>query len=138
MKCNMLGKRLKSWFTDSHGDCTKDFGFRFRGQESRAYLTHFPALISLLFRDVGEYWQQKLLRVHLQSILPPNAVSYLVRITNVSRQLHKSCCKFDTSFSPTMWSCANVLYLSTVIRLTVAIALDLAAILWRGESRSIR
>ena len=69
ISCNMLGKKLKTWHEENKGDFRKTFGFRFRGQESRAYLTHFPRLISLVLPHAKGNSVKLLLRLHLQSIL---------------------------------------------------------------------
>ena len=113
MKCNMFSKRIESWFNDNTGDVTRDFGFRFRGQESWGFLTHFPAMIILLLRHAPSSWHKILLRLHFQCILLRQIVSLCARITRItrrdlnhlkkiSRQHHPSCCLFDPSYSPTM------------------------------------
>jgi len=35
---------LKTWYNDNNGQVTKDFGFRFRGKESVAYLKNFSKI----------------------------------------------------------------------------------------------
>ena len=54
MSCNQLGKRMKSFFNDHKGKCDNDFSYRFRGQESRTYLKHFPEMCRILISFVGK------------------------------------------------------------------------------------
>lgn len=120
MRCNVLSKKLKAWFNDNNGKIEKKLKFRFRGQESRAYLTHFPTLINLVFNSVGEEDKCKLLVIHRSLILLRRLISISARITDISEEeldaaeldatelstmaVHK----FSTS-SPTMWCMTHVM-----------------------------
>ena len=47
MGCKLLSSKLQHWF-DENMKKREDLKFRFRGQESAAFLKHFPALILYL------------------------------------------------------------------------------------------
>ena len=69
MKSNKLGKKLKEWFNDTR-DKHGEFAFRFRGEESRNYLTAFPILIQMLLKKFAvhpehEKWQKRLLVIFI-------------------------------------------------------------------------
>jgi len=46
MGCNFLSKKLITWFNES------SLTFRFRGQESLAYIKHFQSLIFMLLSNI--------------------------------------------------------------------------------------
>ena len=53
MNCNGMANAIKKWYNEN---TEKPFEFRFRGQESKMYLHHFPSLISMVLdnTDVDE------------------------------------------------------------------------------------
>ena len=85
------------------------------------YLKHFPSLVRMVLANVeDEASTIHLLRIHHQSILLRQIISYSVRITsftsdllhllqNDCKLLFKACCKFDLNVSPRMWVLCNVL-----------------------------
>ena len=121
MCCNQLGKKIKAWFNDHKGKCDNDFNYRFRGQESRAYLKHFPELCRLVLNSIDVHDDKiRILRVHMQSVFLRKLVSISVRISDITEvdiavakklgaQLYRSCLLFDASISPSMWCFANVM-----------------------------
>ena len=67
MKSNKLSKKLKEYW-DSCRETRSDFSFRFRGEESRNYLTGFPSLISMLFDKILiDKWRNMLMVIFILS-----------------------------------------------------------------------
>ena len=123
MSCNMLGKRMKSWFNENGGKCesSTSFSYRFRGQESRAFMTHFPEICRFLIKSLPNDEEKTLvLRTHYQSVLLRRLVSASVRISDIDQDvilqakkdgaaLYRSCIAWDGSISPTTWCFTQVM-----------------------------
>ena len=88
------------------GKTEKEFSFRFRGKESRAYLQYFPQLIQLLLANVdGTQVRLRLHQVFFQSVHHRRVISLTVRIE--CSVLFKSWCLFEQRVSPSMWTLCN-------------------------------
>ena len=90
MKSNKLGKKLKEWFNETR-DRQSDFAFRFRGEESRNYLIHFPVLIEMLCKKISvhpeyEKWRKRLVVIFIQSIFLRQLISFTVRVTDICQE----------------------------------------------------
>ena len=81
MGCNFLSKKIITWFNENNGKVEKDFTFRFRGKESRAYMKFFPELIMLLLSNIGApALKLRLHQIFLLSLHHRNIISLSVRI----------------------------------------------------------
>ena len=86
MNLNKLSKALRQLYNNSDGK-SSEFGFRFRGEESRKYLEKFPSLISMLIKFIQgisgidqDKWVKRLIVIFAQSIYLRKLISYAVRI----------------------------------------------------------
>ena len=120
MKLNALAKKMISWFNETTRSIEKDFKYRFRGQESNAFLKHFPTLFLKFLYTVENDSQKKKMffRTYYQLIYVRKLVSYSVRLLNFSqsdlddnilcgRKLFVACCKHYTAMSPSLWVLCN-------------------------------
>lgn len=120
MKSNKLGKKLIEWFNETRNKETA-FAFRFRGEESRNYLTGFPVLIAMLYKKVkilpeSEKLRERLAVIFLESIFLRQLISHSVRVTDISmenlikmisigQKLFKLHCMHETvNPSPSLWT----------------------------------
>ena len=120
MCCNFLSRKIITWYNDNSGKIEKDFTFRFRGQESRAYLSHFPELIKLLLKNItNEQIKLKLFQIFHHSLCLRKIISISVRIIDFNdemlAELQKQCkllfrswCLFEPKVSPSVWTICNV------------------------------
>lgn len=119
MNCNLLQKRVITWFDESRFKNDKVFGFRFRGKESASFLRKFPDIILLLQSKVSSSYNFNLTVIHYQCINLRKLVSYSARITDVTyddikqmnsagRFLFRSQCFYDSSVTPSLWTFCNV------------------------------
>ena len=96
-----------TWFNESSlTKKEKDFTFRFRGQESLAYIRHFPSLISMLLLHITvDEVKVKIHQIFYCFLLHRRVISYTVRIENFDKNmqnqleinaslLFKACCLF--------------------------------------------
>ena len=68
MNCNFISKKLITWFNENkEANKERDFGFRFRGKESRNFLTHFPKMVKLLQPLITPHFLKKLFIVFYQT-----------------------------------------------------------------------
>ena len=77
----------KNWWPCSMtmaGKWTGPSPYRFRGQESRAFLSYFPALLYIVFSGVKMEDRQKLKIIHQASILCRRLVSLSVPISDIT------------------------------------------------------
>ena len=115
MKSNKLAKKLKEYWSCCR-ETRSEFSFRFRGEESRNYLTGFPLLISMLFDNILiEKWRIRLIVIFILSIDLRKLISYTVRVKDiimedvikmelVAKKMFKLCCLHDKSMSPSLWT----------------------------------
>ena len=83
MKSNKLAKKLKEYWSCCR-ETRSEFSFRFRGEESRNYLTGFPLLISMLFDNILiEKWRIRLIVIFILSIDLRKLISYTVRVKDI-------------------------------------------------------
>ena len=119
MKSNKLAKKLKEYWSSCR-ETRSEFSFRFRGEESRNYLTGFPLLISMLFDNILiEKWRIRLIVIFILSIDLRKLISYTVWVKDiimedviemelVAKKMFKLCCLHDKSMSPSLWTlCYN-------------------------------
>ena len=111
---------MVSWFNETSGGISKGMSFRFRGQESFAFLKSFPLLISRflpLFKN--EENQKRLLGYFYIMIHIRKLISFSVRLNDFSpsdleemmvcgKKLFKACCLLETTTTPSMWVLCNV------------------------------
>ena len=68
MNCNYLSKKLKQWFNENVKSINvSQFSFRFRGKESKNYLSSFPQVITVLFKKVKPSMKGRLAQIFYQS-----------------------------------------------------------------------
>ena len=115
MKSNKLAKKLKEYWSSCR-ETRSEFSFRFRGEESRNYLTRFPLLISMLFDNILiEKWCIRLIVIFILSIDLRKLISYTVRVKDiimedviemeqVAKIMFQLCCLHDKSMSPSLWT----------------------------------
>ena len=124
MKLNILAKKMISWFNESSRGIDKDFQFRFRGQESNAFLKYFQALILHVLPSVEEVdlegtYKERLNKYFKQLILLRKMISYSVRLIDFSlnelgdmiesgKELFKASCLSETNTTPSMWVLCNI------------------------------
>ena len=121
MGCNCLATKMIAWFNENMGVTEREFGFRFRGKESFAYIRHFPKLIELVLQNVKtEQVRIRLHQVFYQSIHHRNIISYSVRIEDfdnfkleeLKKECHllfKSSCVYEKKISPSLWTLCNAI-----------------------------
>ena len=120
MNLNALAKKMISWFNETTRSIEKDFQYRFRGQESNAFLKLFPILFSKFLHTVENDGQKKKIyfRFYYQLLNVRKLVSYSVRLKNFcqsdlddnilcGRKLFEACCKHGASMSPSLWVLCN-------------------------------
>ena len=84
-----LPKNFFKWFKESKGKPSKSFSYRFRAQESKAFLTHFPEIGGLLLKHVKAghrfpmYQEAVLFIVHFTYL-----ISYLFVIYHLVNMLY--------------------------------------------------
>ena len=115
MHLNKLSEKMVSWFNETKRGIERDFNFRFRGQESYAFLKNFPLLISRFLPLLCDKESQCfLLRHFYQLVHIRKLVSHSVRLNSFTqsdldemifsgRQLFLSCCRFGTGISPSTY-----------------------------------
>ena len=115
MKSNKLAKKLKEYWNNCR-ETRSEFSFRFRGEESRNYLTNFPLLVSMLFDKISiENCRDRLMVIFMLSINLRRLISYTVRVQDitmddvnemehVAKKMFKLCCLHDNSMSPSLWT----------------------------------
>ena len=114
MCCKMLSSKLILWFNDNVGK-KADLKFRFRGQESFAYLKYFPALVLHLKDLLNDSFHHRLMEVFSVSLYIRLQISLSTRIHRITledinimrengRLLHNSWAKFYNSVSPSMYT----------------------------------
>ena len=124
MKLNILAKKMINRFNESSRGIDKDFQFRFRGQESNAFLKYFPALILHVLSSVEEVdlegtYKERLKKYFKQLILLRKMISYSVRLIDFSsneledmiesgKGLFKASCMSERNTTPSMWVLCNI------------------------------
>ena len=120
MNCNFLAKKIKTWFNETSAINVKDFSFRFRGKESFLYMKHFPSLIQMILNSIeNDELKFRLPQIFFQSLRLRAVLSYSVRIIDFDQimlsdmkleatSLFRSCCLFEQSISPSLWTLCHV------------------------------
>jgi hypothetical protein len=142
MGCNFLSKKLITWFNES------SLTFRFRGQESLAYIKHFQSLIFMLLSNItNDELKIKIHQMFYCSLLLRRVISYSVRIEdfdnnmqiqleNNASPLFKACCLFYPRLSVSLWVLTNVLSLFMLLKLYVYTDMVLVVIQWKPANKS--
>lgn len=119
MGCNSLSSKVIQWVNENNGKVEKPFTFRFRGAESRAFLSHFPELIVLMLNSIeSEQVVNRLHQLFYQSICLRKIISYSVRIEDFDliklQHLEQSCrhlfitsSLLEKKISPSLWALCN-------------------------------
>lgn len=117
--CNFLSKKVSEWFNDTKGKLDSQFGYRFRGKESAAFLKNFPCLIEFILRNVSsEATKLTLHRIHFQFVHLRIVISNTARVNNFDQEqlkimensckiLFKSCCLTENKVTPSFWTICN-------------------------------
>ena len=123
MNCNALGKKIKTWHNESRVNAKKfepTFTYRFRGQESNAFLRLFPKVFRKFYYLVrGDQKKEvKFLQIYFHLILLRKLVSYSARLEdftledakdmkNVGRKLFVAAARHHNKISPSLWVLSN-------------------------------
>ena len=120
MKLNLLSIKLISWFNDTKRS-SQDFKFRFRGEESFGFLTHFPTLFKffLPFFEAINGKSVFFMRLFRQLLCVRKLISYTVRLNNfnqedldnmfsVSNKLIKYLCHDTKTITPSLWVLCHI------------------------------
>ena len=118
MNLNMLSRKLVTWY-DNSNQGSKEFGFRFRGEESYGLLKHFPSLFLNFLPSFNGHSNKMFLKVFEQLILVRKLISYSVRLvqfnetdlidmSNTAKKLFKLVHANSTTITPSLWVLCNI------------------------------
>ena len=118
MRLNKLSTKMIKWCNETRGNIETGFQYRFRGEESNAFLDKFPDLVNKFVAEKEGIQRRHMFQLFYLCILLRKMISYACRLTDFNkdilsemeiagRRLYMAGVRFGSKISPSLWVLTN-------------------------------